>query len=184
MQRFKPGDAVFILPKFSHLYSGHSAIVRAVKLDPHRAIFNTYAVEFADASISSIFEFQIIDNPSNYNTIVAALAFDSRRQTAAAQARGASADERIILQTQQYDVDLKIRATKSRASVMGQILERGTTNLLKQVPVHLMKESTAISATASDNVGAFKFIDVPRGSLNILVIIPQNSVRILGSFTI
>src|SRR5207244_12207724 len=46
MERFKPGDAVFILPKFAHLYPRHSAVITAVKLDPFRPMFNEYAFQF------------------------------------------------------------------------------------------------------------------------------------------
>jgi hypothetical protein len=71
--------------------------------------------------------------------------------------------------------------TKARASVIGQVLERGTTNFLKDTEVRLMKESIALITATSDSIGMFKFSSVPRGSLNLLVIIPQSSLRILGA---
>jgi hypothetical protein len=79
---------------------------------------------------------------------------------------------------------LKIRVEASRALVLGQILEKGTTNLLKRLPVILIKEGMPIRTATSDDTGVFKFTDVPRGSLNILLTLPQYSARILGEFTI
>jgi len=67
---------------------------------------------------------------------------------------------------------------------MGQVLERATTNLLKDLEVRLMKDSKLIITTGSDSVGIFKFRDVPSGPLNILVVIPQNMRRIFGAFSI
>jgi len=79
---------------------------------------------------------------------------------------------------------MRIDTTKSRVSTIGQVLERGTRNLLKDLEVRLMKESMLITTAMSDTLGVFKFSDVPRGSLNILAVIPQHSSRILGTFSI
>jgi hypothetical protein len=184
MQRFKPGDAIYILPKFAHLYPGSSATVLSARRDPHQALFNTYVVEFADRSSSAVFDFQIIDNLPEYKTLIATVALDSRQHTVATESRGKTSSEQILLQTGRFDLDINIRAGKSRASLMGQILETGTNNLLKQVAVRLIKQGTPISTTTSDAVGAFKFADFPRGSFNVLMVIPQYSVRILGEFTV
>jgi hypothetical protein len=183
MPRFKSGDPVYILPKFSHLYPGSSAIVRSATEDPHRPMFNTYVVEFGDGSTGTVFEFQIIDGPSGYQTIIAAVVFDSRRQPASKHARGVSG-EQIVLQTDRFDVDLKLQVGKQYVSVIGQILERGNTRLLKQLPVELMKEGMPVASTTCDDVGTFRFTDAPRGSLNLLITIAADSVRILAPFTV
>jgi hypothetical protein len=47
-----------------------------------------------------------------------------------------------------------------------------------------MKESAPLGTTTTDDAGSFTFADVSRGSLNILVVIPQHLVRILGSFSV
>jgi hypothetical protein len=184
MHRFNPTDAVYILPRFAHLYPSSSATVAGVKLDPHRPIFNTYTVEFADGSNATMFEFQIIEDLPNYKTMIASTVFDSRRQAASVQVRGESSGGQIIFRTHQFDLDLKIRIETSRASLLGQILEKGTTNLLKRLPAVLIKEGRPICRATSDDTGVFKFTDVPRGLLNLLLTLPQYSVRILGEFTI
>ena len=184
MQRFKPGDAVYIIPKFSHLYPAASATVTAVRVDMFRSIFNEYALEFSNNSTARLFEFQLIEDLYNYTTAIAALAFDSRKQMAATHARGRSSADQIILQTNQFDIDMKIKVGTSRASILGQVLERGTPNLSKQLPVRLMKEGTPIVTTTTDDAGAFTFTDITRGALNILVTVPPHLVRILGSFSV
>src|SRR3989442_10965313 len=115
LQRFKPSDAVFILPKYSHLYPGNSAVVISVIADPFRPMFNAYAVEFPDRSTDNLLEFQIIDDVPNYKTVIASLAFESSCQTATAQTRGSHSRRQIILQTPRLDVDLTIRTTQSCA---------------------------------------------------------------------
>jgi hypothetical protein len=185
MQRFKPNDAVFILPKYAHLYPGNSAVVMSLTIDPFRPMFNEYVLEFPDGSIAKLFEFQIIEDVPNYATIIASLVFDSRQQSRTVHTRGqASSGRQIILQASGFDLDMRIRTTNSRASIMGQVLERGTKSLLKNLDVRLMKEAMPVTMTKSDNLGIFKFTDVLRGSLNILVVIPQYFSRILGAFSI
>src|SRR5205085_6545378 len=88
MQRFTPNDAVFILPKYSHLYPGNSAIVVSATPDPFRAMFNEYVLEFPDGSNAKLFEFQIIEDIPLYKTFVASVLFDSRKQTAVTGVRG------------------------------------------------------------------------------------------------
>src|SRR6266481_4254 len=114
VQRFKPNDAVFILPKYAHLYPGNSALVTVVYADPYRPMFNAYAVEFPDRSIDKVLEFQIIDGAPNYKTIIASLAFDSCYQTAAVETRGSHSGRQVILQTPELDVDMRIHTSKSR----------------------------------------------------------------------
>jgi hypothetical protein len=185
MQRFKTGDAVFILPKFAHLYPGNSAVVIGVKADPFRPMFNEYTLEFADRSAAKLLEFQIIKDVPNYDTLIAVLAFDSQHHVATAETRGGYASGRqIIFQTSGFDLDIRIRLSKSHASVMGQVLERTTKDLLKNLEVGLMKEGMPISTAVSDSVGVFSFSDVPHGSLNILAVVPQRFSRILGAFSI
>src|SRR5437870_7914050 len=119
-QRFKTNDAVFILPRYAHLYPGNAAVVVGIIVDPFRPMFNEYALEFADRSIAKLFEFQMIEDVPNYKTFVASLVFDSQKDAPAADARGLAPGRQIILQTPGFHVDMRIRTTKSRAWTMGQ----------------------------------------------------------------
>jgi hypothetical protein len=183
MQSLKPGDRVLILPKFAHLFPANTAVVVSVNLNRSRPMLNEYTVEFPDGSSAKVFEFQIIEDLQSYTTAVARVIFDSRRQQADTQTRGAPGFQ-IILQTPQFDVDMTIRTTESRASIIGQILDRSTKALLNNVDVRLMRDGTHLSSTTSDAMGMFKFADVSRGTLNILAVIPPASTRILGAFSV
>jgi hypothetical protein len=183
MQSFKQGDPVLILPKFAHLYRGNSVVVVGVNPHPSRPMLNEHTVEFPDHSTAKVFEFQIIENPPSYTTTVARLVFDSRQQQLPTGTRGRTPGFQVILQTPHFDLDMMIRTTKSRASIIGQVLDRSTKALLKNLDVRLMKDGTTISTTKSDSLGIFKFADVARGSVNILVAVPQTSSRILGAFS-
>jgi hypothetical protein len=185
MQRFKANDGVFILPKYSHLYPGNTAVVVSAIADPFRPMFNEYTVEFANGSTAKLFEFQVIEDFANYQTFIANLVFDSRNQVAAADTRSQSSNGRqIILQTPGFHVDMGIHMTKSRASIMGQVLQRSTKELMKDLEVRLMNEAMPISSVVSDSVGVFKFRHIPLGPMNILVTIHQYFSRILGAFSI
>src|SRR5215472_1278145 len=99
MPRFKPYDVVFILPKFAHLYPGHSAVVTGVTADPFRSMFNEYALEFPDGSTAKLFEFQIIEDVLNFTTLIASLVFDSRKSQGTTVTRGLPSGRQILLQT-------------------------------------------------------------------------------------
>ena len=185
MERFKQNDPVYILPKFAHLYPGNSAVVISVTgADPIHPILNEYTLEFPNHSLAKLFEFQIIEEVPKYQTSIASIVLDTWQQPSIVQARGEPANRQMILQTPGFDLDMNIRSGESRASIIGQVLERQAKKLLENIEVRLMKDSMAISTTKSDRMGVFKFSDVSRGSLNILVTIPQYSSRILGAFAI
>ena len=185
MQRFKPKDTVFILPKFAHLYPQNSGLVVGVIPDPFRPMFHEYKVEFADRSTANLFEFQIIEDLANYKTFIAAVVFDSEQQTAAPEIRSHSALSRqIIFHTPGFHLDMAVYKSKSLASIIGQVLQMGTKDVLKDLDVRLMKEAMPVTTVTSDNQGVFRFRHVPHGSLNILVTIHQYLSRILGSFSI
>jgi hypothetical protein len=185
MQRFKPGDAVFILPKFAHLYSANSGIVRDARRDPFRSIFNEYAVDFANRSSANVFEFQVIEDSPDCKTLVADVLFDSREHLAKTGARGQASRVHVVLHAGRFDVDLKIQGQESIVrSMLGQVLETNASDLPRQVHVRLMQEGVSLAAADTDDDGMFEFRQVPAGSMNILVIIPEHSVRILGGFSL
>src|SRR5690242_2049693 len=185
MQRFKSDDRVLILPKFAHLYPAFSGIVRAVKLDSLRSVFNEYTVEFTYGKTANIFEFQLLEDLPSYVTLIANVAFDSSLQMAQTSARGQSAGAHIVLNVNEFDVDLKIRQSKTmEASILGQVLERGTSTLIEKLEVELMRESIPVMATRGDQNGVFKFNHVPIGPLNVLATMPQRLMRIFGAFAI
>ncbi|MBI4473576.1 MAG: hypothetical protein HY646_12985 [Acidobacteria bacterium] len=116
--------------------------------------------------------------------IVATLAFDSHQQPVITTLRGKPGDRQIILQTTDVDIDMTVHVSKSQASVDGQVLERGTADLLADLEVTVLQDCNPIATTRTDSLRNFRFPSVPVGALNIQVIIDLKSQRILGSFSI
>ncbi|HYR84810.1 MAG TPA: hypothetical protein VE422_12090 [Terriglobia bacterium] len=184
MQRFGMGERILILPKFAALFPNKSGLVKGIRPDPLRPMFNEYIVDFPDGSTANLFEFQILEDYPNYQAVFAVLAFDSHQRAAATQVRGQFPDRNVILQTQTLDIDMRVHPGKTQTSIIGQVLERGTARFLKGVDVTLMKENVAISTTTTDNVGTFAFRLAASGVLNIEILDRGSLVRILGSFSI
>ena len=184
MQRFRPDDRVFILPKYAHLYPENFAVVVGVTADPFRPMFNEYRIQFADHFEANIFEFQVIEDLANYKTSVASIVFASHQETRSADSRAPVGGRQIILQTPAFHLEMGIYKSKSLASILGRTLKRDTNEVLKDIDVRLMKEAMPVAAVVSDTVGVFRFRHVPHGSLNILVTIHQFFHRILGAFSV
>src|SRR3989442_5887531 len=108
------------------------------------------------------------------------LVFASHKEPPMAEHRGQTPDRRIILQTQTIDIDMKIEARQREASIIGQILERETTNFVSRAVVTLMRDNIPITSTTTDNAGTFRFAAIGRGALNIQVVIRPASLRILS----
>jgi hypothetical protein len=166
MHRFKTGDQVLILPKFAHLYPGTSGLVIAVMPDPFRPIFTEYTVKFRDGSTADLFEFQVLEDLPNYRLLIADVTFESPTQ--------------VILQTATIEIDLKIHRGASDSSILGQISARHPRRFISNLEVTLMKLSTPMATCTTDNDGFFKFGRVFSGKHNIHVLIPPESLRILG----
>ena len=185
MPGFKPNDGVFILPQYAHLYPANSGVICSVSADRFRSLFNEYTVQFPDGSKASVLEFQLIEALPDYQTLIAAITFDSRFQVAETSVRGKTSSIQIVFQANDFDVDLKIRSDQpARASILGQVLERNSEIRLAGLEIRLMREGTAIATTVSDGNGLFEFSSVPAASLNLVVLIPQHHLRILGTFSI
>jgi hypothetical protein len=185
MQGFKPNDGVFILPQYAHLYPANRGVICSVSADRFRSLFNEYTVQFPDGSKASVLEFQLIEALPDYQTWIADITFDSRFQVAETSVRGKTSSIQIVFQANDFDVDLKFRSDQpARASILGQVLERNSEIRLAGLELRLMREGTAIATTVSDGSGLFEFSSVPAGSLNLVVLIPQHHLRILGTFSI
>lgn len=181
-ERFKPGDGVYIIPKFAHLYSDVGAVVIEVRADPYRPMFNEYTLEFRDGSIARMLEFQIIEAAPGFETLIASCTFDSQQNEGTSDTRGQMTARRVLLETPAFHIDMRIRMVESRRSLLGQILQRETNNELTGIGVRLLREAMPVNAAVSDSLGVFEFAEVPQGSLNIVIAIPQHSTRIFGTF--
>ena len=184
MQRFRIGDRILILPRFAHLYPGNAGEVVGVQIDPRRAILNEYTVKFPDGSTANLFEFQIQRDVSQYQSAQAIVGFDSSQQMPAIAARGAAPDRHLLLQTSEVDIDMKIYWIKSRASIIGQVLERATARLVTDAEVTITNRRLPGGATITDNQGTFMFTGLTGGPVEIEILIHPKALKISGSLTI
>ena len=184
MQRFNIGDPILILPRFAHLYPSNYGEIVGVLIDPRRAILNEYTVKLSDGSTANLFEFQIQRDISQYHTSQPSVAFDSSQQTPVIPLRGSAPDRHVLLQTPDVDIDMKIYWIKSRASIIGQILERTTANVLVDAEVTLTNRNLPAGAVTTDNQGTFMFTGLSSGLLDIEILIHPKALRISGSLTI
>jgi hypothetical protein len=184
MQRFKIGDPVLVLPRFAHLFSINTGLVTGVNADRFRPMFNEYSVKLDDGTNASVFEFQLIEDELKYQTFIAALIFDSDQHSVSTQMRGPTGDRHVVFQTPSMDIDLKIKRDQYHASIIGQILERSSPRLAALAEISLLKDNDPLTTAVTDNTGTFSFPSVPRGPLNIQVLIRANLWRILGMFSV
>jgi len=184
MQRFNVGDPVLVLPRFSDLFPTNTGVVTGINADPFRSIFNEYTLKLDDGGTANVFEFQLIEDGLKYRTFVAALIFDSDVDSGTNQMRGPAADRRVIFQTPSMDIDMKFKRDQSHASIIGQILERGSPRLVAQAEVSLLKDNVVLYAATADKTGTFSFPFVPRGPLNVQILIRSSEWRILGMFSV
>jgi hypothetical protein len=183
MQRFKVGDSVLVLPRFAHLFPISTGVVTGVNPDPFRSMFNEYALKLNDETAVSVFEFQLIEQGLEYQTSVASLIFDSDIRSGTSPMRGPSTDRHIVFQTPSIDIDLKIRRDQHYVSISGVLVERSSPRLLAEADVSLLRDNVPLTAVVTNKAGTFSFSSVPRGPLNIQVLIRSNRTRILGMFS-
>lgn len=182
MPRFNVGDRVLIVRKFSQSYPGNAGVVVGIRQDAIRSILDEYTIEFSDGTKDDFFAFQLLEDGSGYPTIAAALALDTPGGIASKHRQVAT--RQVILRTQHIDIDLRLRDYMTNVYIVGQILERGTDRFLSGVQVSLIRDGAPIDSTTTTGFGEFRFNKVPKGSLNIEVLLREASSRILGDFSI
>jgi hypothetical protein len=183
IQRFKVGDPVLVLPRFAHLFPTNAGVVMAVSPDPFRPMFNEYALKLNDETAANVFEFQLIEGGLEYQTFVASVTFDSDVHSGADQMRGPSTGRHIVFQTHSMDIDIKMRHDQNCISINGAILERSSPRLVAGAEVSLLRDNVALATAVTGKAGTFSFSSVPRGPLNIQILIRPNLSRIIGMFS-
>jgi hypothetical protein len=183
MERFKVGDPVLVLPRFAHLFPASTGVVTAVNPDPFRSMFNEYALKLNDETPATVFEFQLIEDGVEYQTSIASLIFDRDVHSETSPMRGASTDRHIVFQTPSVEIDIKIIRDQHYASISGAVVECSSPRLVSEAEVSLLRDNVALTAAVTNKAGTFSFSSVPRGPLNIQVLIRSNLTRILGMFS-
>jgi hypothetical protein len=182
MERFNIGDPILILPKFAHLYPAGSGVIVDLKRDPFRAIFNELTIKLSDGSTANLFEYEILEDESGYQTLGAALVQDSEWQSSTQPGVPASSRQ-ALLRARDIDIHLQMHSSPYQAWIAGQVIERSTGRCINQARVSLVNNNVPIHTAMTDNNGGFKLSDIPRGLLDLHLLIRSKSSRVLGTFS-
>jgi hypothetical protein len=181
MERFNIGDAILILPKFAHLYPSRSGVIIDVKRDPFRAIFNELTIKLSDGSTTNLFEYEILEDESGYQTFGAALVQDSQWQSSTQKGVPASRRQ-VLLRARDIEIHLQMHSSPYQAWIAGQVIERSTSRCINQARVTLVSHNVPTHTATTDNAGEFKLTGIPRGLLDLYLLIRSKSSRVLGTF--
>jgi hypothetical protein len=130
------------------------------------------AIKMADA----IFEPRQATEPQGLRQLIASVVFDSFAQPALAGARGASAARQLLLTAEGFDVHIRLWKAGQARRIAGQISSRGEQSVVPRIQVHLLEDGKRVNTTGADDFGEFEFAEVPEGSLQIQVELPDLTI--------
>ncbi|HYR84752.1 MAG TPA: hypothetical protein VE422_11800 [Terriglobia bacterium] len=117
-------------------------------------------------------------------TIAATVVQYSSNRERAAGLRGSSAPgQQILFQAEDLVISLKIFVSGEDRSILGQLLHPSVQSWVPRPNVRLIPPAGEILSTTTDELGEFRFRDVPGGPSQLEVDIPPN-LRILGDFVV
>ena len=183
MPRFSVSDTVLVLSKFARGHPSNVGIVAKVKVDMLRPLFDEYLVEFSDGSTGTLFDFQLLEDTSHYQTILATLKLDSSGETGSIPMRGAATARQIVFQSDDVDIHLRITPSPTGTRILGQILGKNGSQFPPQMEVRLLLEGKPIDVAMTNDLGEFRFGKAPEGTLTVEILIRANLSRILGTFS-
>jgi hypothetical protein len=119
---------------------------------------------------------------SKLRLVIAGLMFDSFTQPAMAGARGTAESRQIVLRTDELDIHVRVSGKLNHRQLLGQLLPRGTTEFAQRARLHLLKNGERFQSTEADDLGEFRFTDVPDGLYSLQVDLPN--LTVIGSLNI
>jgi hypothetical protein len=148
-------------------------------------MFDEFMVQFAPGSQAVVMDFQLSEDISTLPVIQAKVALDTLAEQGPLQQRGTPQLNRILLlKADRLDVHLEIVDSDGITSLLGQVLEKSTSQFLTEVEVRLLKAQRTIEVRAADNLGEFRFSSVPKGPLSLEILIRPQRQRIIGEIAI
>ena len=128
------------------------------------------------STVMEFFPYQRIENEPRCPSVVATLVFDTFRDLALAQARGASAARQLVMRAEEFDIHIKIWGEPDRRQMLGQLLPRGTPKFVGTARFHLLQNGERLETATNDEMGEFYFTDVPEGDLSLQIDLPNLTV--------
>jgi hypothetical protein len=110
-------------------------------------------------------------------SVLASIVFDSLLQPAFAGARGvSSAARQLVMHAEEFDIHVKIWGDDNNRQMLGQLLPRSGEDFVHTARFHLLRNGERIETTAVDELGEFRFSDVPDGHLSLQIDLPNLTV--------
>lgn len=112
--------------------------------------------------------------------IMAEVVFDSLLRPAAAGVRGISEPRHVVLRASNVDIHVRLSDTEGHVTLLGQVLTRNSNgHTLEAANVHLLTNGERVCSAKPDDLGEFKFQNVPIEGLSLQVDLP--SLTLIGS---
>ena len=114
--------------------------------------------------------------------VFALIVFDSFAEPAQAGTRAAFwmdsqlVSRRVLLQTDDLDIHVRISKVEDHRDLFGQILPRGSGGFIKDASVHLQREEERIGTTRPNTLGEFLFSNIPEALLTLQIDLPHVTV--------
>lgn len=107
----------------------------------------------------------------------ASILFDSFAQPAMAGARGVAVGTRqVVLRAEEFDIHVKIWGESDHKQLLGQLLPRHSSSFVQSARLHLLRNGERFETTATDEMGEFRFTDIPDGLLSLQIDLPHLTV--------
>jgi len=148
---------------------------RRLRADLKRSHLKSASGEILN-TIMEFFPHQRVEKELGRPPVVAALVFDTFRDVALANARGAVAARQLVMRAEDFDIHLKIWGEPERRQMLGQLLPRGTSKFVGTARFHLLQNGERLETATNDEMGEFYFTDVPEGDLALQIDLPNLTV--------
>ncbi len=109
----------------------------------------------------------------------ASVIFDSDWHAGSAGFRGQSDTRQLVLRALDVDIHVKLWEAEGHLTLMGQVLTQGPDEWASQATVHLISGGHRVNSASPDELGEFRFENVPDQPLSLQVDLP--TLTLIGS---
>lgn len=108
--------------------------------------------------------------------LLASVIFDSFESLAFAGTRGTAPARQLVMRAEEFDIHIKIWGEQNQRQMLGQLLPRSGEQFVRNARFHLLRNGERLETTAVDEMGEFRFRDVPEGDLSLQIDLPNLTV--------
>src|SRR5438093_9179463 len=148
---------------------------RRLRADLKRSHLKSASGEILN-TVMEFFPHRHVENEPDRPSVVAALVFDTFRDLARANARGAVAARQLVMRAEDFDIHIKIWGESDRRQMLGQLLPRESSKAVGTARFHLLRNGERLETATNDEMGEFYFTDVPEGDLALQIDLPNLTV--------